>query len=235
MIAKEYIDGHGVKHPYLTVLLGIVFVAQWLLTVGYTGGQKAAGHDARGPAEPAKPCGVSKSPNPQGLSPPRATLWLTPYVTTRWRKAAALAVYLITLGLQLLEGYWMMELLGTATARWFRLWLGLVGVEAWFYAALMDFPLGPTPAADSACPVPIRATENRWRYDPWDPMTRFNIFRDSYERKPPKGQKPHHCVKSLRNWPELGDEHPVTLLHSSTKQARASLSTKAKSMQRMNG
>ncbi|AEO71879.1 uncharacterized protein THITE_2083603 [Thermothielavioides terrestris NRRL 8126] len=66
------------------------------------------------------------------------------------------------------------------------------------YDALIDFLLGQAPPTDgSNCPIPIHPTlENRWRFDPWDSMTRFNIFRDRYERKPPRGSKPRSCVRS---------------------------------------
>jgi hypothetical protein len=84
----------------------------------------------------------------------------------------------------------------------------------------MDFLLAPAPPS-SPCPLPIRGTpDNRWRYDPWDSMTRFNIFRDRYERKPPQGERPQHCVKSPGDWPELGDLHMVTLLQYEASQGK---------------
>jgi hypothetical protein len=89
------------------------------------------------------------------------------------------------------------------------------------FTSLIDFLLGPEPASDSVCPIPIRATnENRWRYDPWDSMTRFNIFRDRYERKPPVGEKPHRCVRPPADWPELGDEFMVILLQWEASQGK---------------
>lgn len=51
-------------------------------------------------------------------------------------------------------------------------------------------------------------------------MTRFNIFRDRYERKPPSDEEPHHCVKSSTDWPELGDEHLITLLQYEASQGK---------------
>lgn len=82
------------------------------------------------------------------------------------------------------------------------------------YDALISFLLGPEPALDGAdCPLPMHPTlENRWRYDPWDAMTRFNIFRDRYERKAPTGPKRHRCVKSGVDWPELNDERLIFAL-----------------------
>lgn len=83
------------------------------------------------------------------------------------------------------------------------------------YAVMIHFLLESTPSRSHSppCPFPIIPTsENRWRYDPWDSMTRFNIFRDRYERRPPQGPKPHRCVRSPVDWPELGDEHTITLL-----------------------
>ncbi len=56
-----------------------------------------------------------KAPLPPGQShpdtQPGCTAWLTPYLTTGWHKAATLVVYLATLGLQLLEGYWIIRAL----------------------------------------------------------------------------------------------------------------------------
>lgn len=51
-------------------------------------------------------------------------------------------------------------------------------------------------------------------------MTRFNIFRDRYERKPPRGPKPQHRVKTTGDWPELGDLHQVTLLQYEASQGK---------------
>ncbi|KAK4097444.1 hypothetical protein N658DRAFT_569336 [Parathielavia hyrcaniae] len=80
------------------------------------------------------------------------------------------------------------------------------------FPSLIDYLLGSEPGAPSTCPIPIRATtENRWRYDPWDSMS-YNIFRDRHERKAPIRRKPHRCVVSGGDWPEVGDEHLVTLL-----------------------
>ncbi|CRK38943.1 hypothetical protein BN1708_007913 [Verticillium longisporum] len=58
------------------------------------------------------------------------------------------------------------------------------------------------------CPLPIRATsENRWRWDPWDAIARFHVFRDKYERKVAE-YKPIHLQPARRtgDWPELGDQ-----------------------------
>ncbi|AEO71881.1 uncharacterized protein THITE_2124758 [Thermothielavioides terrestris NRRL 8126] len=80
------------------------------------------------------------------------------------------------------------------------------------HAAIIDFLLGPAPDG-AACPFPVVPTsENRWRYDPWDSITRFHIFGDRYERKLPQGPEPHHCVRSELDWPELADEHMILLL-----------------------
>jgi hypothetical protein len=83
------------------------------------------------------------------------------------------------------------------------------------YDAFINFLLGAQPPIDgSNCPIPIYATlENRWRYHPWDSMTRFNIFRDRHERKPPSGPKPRRCVVDGVDWPEIIDEHRIMLLH----------------------
>ncbi|KAI1020993.1 hypothetical protein LB503_009995 [Fusarium chuoi] len=58
----------------------------------------------------------------------------------------------------------------------------------------------------SAHPFPILATpQNRWRWDPWDAMAHYNIYRDRFERKisPSKG-KP--CVLNSIDWPEIKDD-----------------------------
>ncbi|KAK4032174.1 hypothetical protein C8A01DRAFT_50975 [Parachaetomium inaequale] len=90
------------------------------------------------------------------------------------------------------------------------------------YDALVNFLLGPAPGpSDVACPIPIHATlENRWRYDPWDSMTRFNIFRDRYERKAPNGPRPRRCVKSAIDWPELRDENLVLALQDEAREGK---------------
>ncbi|KAK4115530.1 hypothetical protein N656DRAFT_834716 [Canariomyces notabilis] len=67
------------------------------------------------------------------------------------------------------------------------------------YDALISFLLGPSDGSD--CPIPMHPTrENRWRYDPWDSMTRYHIFRDRHEREP-----------NEVDWPELYDEQEILL------------------------
>lgn len=56
------------------------------------------------------------------LAPPKFTMWLAPYLVTRRRKGLALVVYLVILGAQLLEGYWVVVTLGRLTAKVFLLW-----------------------------------------------------------------------------------------------------------------
>lgn len=51
-------------------------------------------------------------------------------------------------------------------------------------------------------------------------MTRFNIFRDRYERRAPQGRKPHHCVKSAIDWPELNDENLVLALQEKVQEGK---------------
>ncbi|KAK3378347.1 hypothetical protein B0H63DRAFT_495915 [Podospora didyma] len=75
------------------------------------------------------------------------------------------------------------------------------------FGALIEFLTG-TQDLQKPYPIPIHATNrNRWRYDPNDAITRFNIFRDRYERKP-RHRLPHQrnpVVNSAMNWPELED------------------------------
>jgi hypothetical protein len=55
------------------------------------------------------------------------------------------------------------------------------------------------------CPLPIHATsQNRWRWDDWDAIAKFHIFRDRYERF--VGEKMHSDVKNAIDWPEITDE-----------------------------
>lgn len=59
----------------------------------------------------------------------------------------------------------------------------------------------------SQSPLPINITcANKWRWDPWDAMGSYHIFRDRYERKLP----PRHLYQRKHNlrakdWPELVD------------------------------
>lgn len=74
------------------------------------------------------------------------------------------------------------------------------------YDALINFLVGPVDR-DTSCPLPIRATsENRWRWDPFDSMTKYNIFKDQYERKPPRLSLKDGCIRRPADWPETGDE-----------------------------
>ena len=74
----------------------------------------------------------------------------------------------------------------------------------------VDADAGSSRQADTApsFPLPIVATlENRWRWDPWDAIARFHIFRDRYERKV-AATKPkfHQQCRMVFDWPELGDQ-----------------------------
>ncbi|KAK7702580.1 hypothetical protein SLS64_009543 [Diaporthe eres] len=71
---------------------------------------------------------------------------------------------------------------------------------------LIGFLLSPSPdTAQSPLPIAI-TTANKWRWDPWDAMGTYHIFRDRYERKLP----PRHLYRRKHNvkfndWPELAD------------------------------
>lgn len=61
-----------------------------------------------------------------------------------------------------------------------------------------------------SCPIPIRASlRNGWRYHADDAISRFNIFRDRYERKEPASR----CDSRINgwNWPEVA--HELNLLN----------------------
>lgn len=69
-----------------------------------------------------------------------------------------------------------------------------------------------TPSGDPA-PLPIRASSlNGWRYHPDDAMSRFNIFRDRYERIEPPTKRWSSYILSGKNWPETGYEMRLMLL-----------------------
>lgn len=54
------------------------------------------------------------------------------------------------------------------------------------------------------CSLPIRLTPestSRWRWDAYDAMTKYNIFRNSYEI-PQHSQGRPRCVISERSWPD---------------------------------
>ncbi|KAF4436681.1 hypothetical protein FACUT_6276 [Fusarium acutatum] len=58
----------------------------------------------------------------------------------------------------------------------------------------------------SAHPFPILATpQNRWRWDPWDAMAHYNIYRDRFERKI-SDSKGKLCVLNSIDWHEIKDD-----------------------------
>lgn len=62
-------------------------------------------------------------------------------------------------------------------------------------------------------PLPITASSlNGWRYHPDDAMSRFNIFRDRYERIEPPTKRWSNSILSGTNWPETGYEMMLMLL-----------------------
>ncbi|KAK3902801.1 hypothetical protein C8A05DRAFT_15168 [Staphylotrichum tortipilum] len=79
---------------------------------------------------------------------PDWTLWLVPYLPARRHKVAALAVYLATLGVQLLDAWWIKELLVRMTADLFRTWLNLARSGGWFPAAIFSLVVGVGLALD---------------------------------------------------------------------------------------
>ncbi|KAJ4307149.1 hypothetical protein N0V88_000528 [Collariella sp. IMI 366227] len=100
--------------------------------------------------------------------------------------------------------------------------------EAKIFGGVVIFDRGPsgteaTPSLDgSDCPIPIHPTlNNKWRYDPWDSMTRFNIFRDRFERRPPPaGPKPCRGVKHAVDWPEIMDENAILVLQEEVSEGK---------------
>lgn len=76
---------------------------------------------------------------------------------------------------------------------------------------LHDGPTKQTPSNISV-PLPITASSlNGWRYHPDDAMSRFNIFRDRYERIEPPTKRWSNSIRSAKNWPETGFEMTLML------------------------
>lgn len=77
------------------------------------------------------------------------------------------------------------------------------------FDALISFLLAE-PDDELPCPLPILGTRmNRPRWDAYDAITRFHIFRDKYERKVPTTRPEPGCVRGGADWPEILDEHIV--------------------------
>lgn len=78
------------------------------------------------------------------------------------------------------------------------------------FDALISFLLAK-PDDELPCPLPILGTRmNRPRWDAYDAITRFHIFRDKYERKVPTTRPEPGCVRAGgADWPEILDEHIV--------------------------
>lgn len=71
---------------------------------------------------------------------------------------------------------------------------------------LVTFLLSQNPETTQA-PLPITITlANRWRWDPYEAMATYHIFRDRYERKlpPREAYVRKHGIKG-RDWPELAE------------------------------
>ncbi|CAJ2505733.1 Uu.00g131270.m01.CDS01 [Anthostomella pinea] len=78
-------------------LIGIFIAAFWFATIY----QEPSFQDKVG-NRPTQP----RAPYQRGQS----TAWLRPYLTSQWRKGAAVLIYLAILSLQLLEGYWIVKM-----------------------------------------------------------------------------------------------------------------------------
>ncbi|KAH7129168.1 hypothetical protein EDB81DRAFT_871782 [Dactylonectria macrodidyma] len=75
------------------------------------------------------------------------------------------------------------------------------------FERLMEFLLSKRDSsAETESPLPIRATsENRWRWDAWDSIAQYHIFRDKYERFISPA-KPPTSYRSSVDWPEIADD-----------------------------
>lgn len=82
------------------------------------------------------------------------------------------------------------------------------------FESLVRFLLEEQPAP-GPCPLPIQASQlNGYRYHPHDAISRFNIFRDRYERQEPPTRSTNRVYMDGRNWPEMGYLFQVLDLHS---------------------
>ncbi|KAG8159655.1 hypothetical protein KVR01_010292 [Diaporthe batatas] len=74
------------------------------------------------------------------------------------------------------------------------------------FTNLVDFLLSPDPDGTQA-PLPIAITlANRWRWEPYEAMATYHIFRDRYERRLPPREvywRPHGTKG--KDWPELAE------------------------------
>ncbi|KAK3935911.1 hypothetical protein QBC46DRAFT_396450 [Diplogelasinospora grovesii] len=168
-----YVCEYALKPAFWVV--GILSVTFWFVTVGYAiEEKKRAEQDAKtasatptittsGPVklEAAAATDTSKKswrelryPNPPRSGQkkrfaPHFTLWISRYLTTRWRKAAALVVYLAILGVQLLEAYWVAATLARAMAKLVRVWLHQVGSGEWVATASMTWTIAVVSLLDA--------------------------------------------------------------------------------------
>lgn len=74
--------------------------------------------------------------NPANRSPRHYTHRIAPYLTTRWRTAAAITAYLAIIAAQLLEGYWVASTYGRIMTELFRTFLWLARSGRWAAAAV---------------------------------------------------------------------------------------------------
>ncbi|POS75812.1 hypothetical protein DHEL01_v205796 [Diaporthe helianthi] len=79
--------------------------------------------------------------------------------------------------------------------------------EARIFGGVVVFDRGPTgvePDDNGPCPLPIESSlQNGYRYHPHDAMSRYNIFRDRYERIEPATRNNNRVFMDGRNWPEV--------------------------------
>ncbi|KAG8156838.1 hypothetical protein KVR01_013251 [Diaporthe batatas] len=78
--------------------------------------------------------------------------------------------------------------------------------EARIFGGVVVFDRGPSGVepGDCPCPLPIKSSQlNGYRYNPHDAMSRYNIFRDRYERNEPEVRSNHRVFMDGRNWPEV--------------------------------
>ncbi|RKK99357.1 hypothetical protein BFJ68_g13233 [Fusarium oxysporum] len=76
------------------------------------------------------------------------------------------------------------------------------------FEQMIHFLLDDSDSHDTASshPFPILATsQNRWRWDPWEAMAHYNIYRDRFERKI-SSSKGRPCVLNSIDWPEVKDD-----------------------------
>jgi hypothetical protein len=135
-IHQRHLDTYIFEHVFkpLFWVLGISFFFFWGAMLSAAPRDPIPPYSHTSSAETASMDKTLDKSRITATPPPRFTLWLTPYLTTRRRKVLALFVYLFILGCQMLEGYWVMVTLARLTVKMYSQWpdhsLWLYGIHS---------------------------------------------------------------------------------------------------------